>query len=67
MGGKTKRGLLEHEILTAIKQTAEMPLDRASRCIMKVFDDFVGSTPKDDTTFIMIEPNLSQTEAVNAR
>ena len=34
---------------------------------LKVFDDFVGSTPKDDTTFIMIEPNLSQTEAVNAR
>jgi sigma-B regulation protein RsbU (phosphoserine phosphatase) len=61
------RALLEHEILTAIKETTDMPLDRASRCIMKVFDDFVGSTPKDDTTFIMIEPNLSQTEAVNAR
>ena len=61
------RTLLESKILGAIKDSSEMPLERASRYVMQVFDDLAGSPPKDDTTFIMLEANSSPTEAIHAR
>jgi sigma-B regulation protein RsbU (phosphoserine phosphatase) len=61
------RARLESEILTAIKDTLNLPIDRASRFIMQIFDEIAGTPPRDDTTFILLEPDFHSTEAIHAR
>jgi len=54
----TSRQNLEHQILSIIKETINVPIDRASRLIMRKFDEIAGTQPKDDTTFVLLEPIL---------
>ncbi|TDI71687.1 MAG: response regulator [Bacteroidetes bacterium] len=52
------RGKLENQILTIIKETIHVPIDRALRLVMQKFDELAGTPPNDDTTFILLEPLL---------
>ncbi len=61
------RERLQSEMLTAIKDTVTLPIDRAARLIMQIFDDIAGTPPRDDTTFILLEPEFYSTEVSHAR
>jgi len=61
------RARLESEILTTIQETINMPIDRASRFVMQMFDEMAGTPPRDDTTFILLEPDFYSTEVTDAR
>jgi len=63
----TSRARLEREILKTIKETINLPIDRASRYVMQIFDKIAGTPPADDTTFILLEPEFHMPEASNAR
>jgi hypothetical protein len=43
-----------------------LPIDRASRLIMQKFDEIAGTPPRDDTTFILLEPDFSPIENSHA-
>jgi sigma-B regulation protein RsbU (phosphoserine phosphatase) len=60
------RESLENQMLTIIKDTINLPIDRASRLIMQKFDEIAGTPPRDDTTFILLEPDFSPIENSHA-
>ena len=53
-------------MLSIIKDTINLPVDRASMLIMQKFDEIAGTPPRDDTTFILLEPDFSPTGASHA-
>jgi len=55
---EASRKYLEQQILATIKRTIDDPIDRASRLVMKRFDEIAGKPPMDDTTFLLLEPIL---------
>jgi len=57
---------LENQMLSIIKDTINLPVDRASMLIMQKFDEIAGTPPRDDTTFILLEPDFSPTGASHA-
>jgi len=60
------RERLQNEMLTVIKDTITLPIDRAARIVMQLFDDIAGTPPRDDTTFILLEPEFHSSEIGNA-
>ena len=57
---------LAAQMRAAIEETSELPLHRASRLIMQQFDEIAGQPPRDDTTFILLQPKTSTTEGSDA-
>jgi len=57
---------LEHHMLSIIKDTIKLPVERASMLIMQKFDEIAGTPPRDDTTFILLEPDFSPNGASHA-
>ncbi len=66
-GDNQARGRLEQAVMEAIRDTVELPIDRAARYIMQIFDDIAGTPPTDDTTFLLLEPDFYATEVSHAR
>ena len=54
------RASLRDAMLEAIRETLNMPIDRAARFIIQLFDDIAGSPPRDDTTFVLLEPDFTR-------
>ena len=61
------REYLENQMMLVIRDTIELPIDRAARLIMQKFDEISGTPPSDDVTFILLEPEFHSSEADHAR
>ena len=61
------REYLENQMMSVIKDTLDLPIDRAARLVMQRFDEISGTPPADDVTFILLEPNFRSLEAYHAR
>ena len=60
------RAELERKVWSMIRETASLPVDRAARLIMQTFDEVAGTPPRDDTTFILLEPDSGREEIKHA-
>lgn len=61
------RARLEQAVMAAIRDTINLPIDRAAKFIMQTFDEIAGTPPADDTTFLLLEPDFYPTEVSHAR
>ncbi len=51
------RELLEDEMIVAMQRTMDLPIDRATRLIMRKFDEIAGIPARDDATLVLMEPD----------
>ena len=61
------REYLEKQMMSVIKDTIDLPIDRAARLVMQRFDEISDTPPADDVTFILLEPEFHSLEANDAR
>jgi sigma-B regulation protein RsbU (phosphoserine phosphatase) len=64
---KQSREYLENQMMSVIEDTIDLPIDRAARLIMQKFDEISGTPPRDDVTFILLEPDFCSSETDHAR